>query len=187
VFLPPGTPPPRHDDDDDYVPESERWEGFSSRAGWDFAHLHFVEAQSSEGKINKALDIWTASVMEYGGSAPWTSAQELYSTIDNIQHGDAPFQSIKIKYNGPRPAGTPPPWMTETYELCTRNARSVLVNQMSSRKLCGSVNLRPYRQFDENGNRVYSNFMSGNYAWKQSVSIVLVVNLLSKTNALNFC
>jgi hypothetical protein len=109
--------------------------------------------------------------MEYGASAPWASTEELYATIDNIQHGDAPFRSIKIRYNGPRPAGrTPPPWMTETYELCTRDARLVLVNQMASPELAGKVNLRPYRQFDENGNRVYSNFMSGNYAWKQSVS-----------------
>ncbi|KAJ7441973.1 hypothetical protein B0H11DRAFT_2348854 [Mycena galericulata] len=123
---------------DGQVPLS--WEPFESRTEFDFAHFHFVEAQSSAGAINSALDLWAAQVLKYGEDIPWRNARELYSTIDSIQHGDAPWKVHKIRYQGPLPARTPPKWMTETYELCTRNIRT----------------------------RVWSNLMSGEWAWKQA-------------------
>ncbi|KDQ49560.1 hypothetical protein JAAARDRAFT_186918 [Jaapia argillacea MUCL 33604] len=58
--------------------------------------------------------------------------------------------------------------MTETYELCTRDARLVLHNQLATPAFKNQQNTRPYRQFNKAGRRVYSNLMSADYAWNQS-------------------
>lgn len=149
------------------------WKPFRSRLEFDFAHYHFVEVQNSAGAINTALDIWQASVLKYGEEVPWKNAQDLYDTIDLIQLGDAPWKVHKICYQGPRPPGTPPKWMTETYELCTRDSRRVLHNQLASSEFKGMTNYVPYQQFDGNGRRIWSNLMSADWAWKQAVRLTV--------------
>ncbi|KAJ7800645.1 hypothetical protein B0H14DRAFT_3092576 [Mycena olivaceomarginata] len=131
------------------------WQPFASRTEFDFAHFHFVEAQSSAGAINTALDLWAAQILKYGEDIPWKNAAELYSTIDSIQHGDAPWK-----------------WMMQTYELCTRDVRAVLHTQLTTTDFKGQFNYTPYRQFNGKGRRVWSNLMSGDWAWKQADDIV---------------
>ena len=98
------------------------WDPFNSRIEFDFAHYHFVEAQSSASLIDKALNMWAATVIESDEDAPWKHSKELYATIDNIQHSDTPWKVYKLRYQGLLPQGTPPKWMTQTYELCARDA-----------------------------------------------------------------
>ncbi|KAJ6507509.1 hypothetical protein DFH09DRAFT_1101319 [Mycena vulgaris] len=50
--------------------------------------------------VNTALDLWSAQVLKHGEEAPWKNAEQLYSTIDSIQHGDAPWKVYKIRYQG---------------------------------------------------------------------------------------
>jgi hypothetical protein len=139
---------------------------------FDFSYYHFVEAQTSASGIDKVLDIWAATMLEFGGDAPWRNAKNLYETIDSIQHGDSPWKSYSIQYEGPRPPGTPPKWMTETYSLCTRDARQVLGHQLATTQFKDQFNLAPYRQFDNKGQRVWSNLMSADWAWSQAVRTV---------------
>ncbi|KAJ7724027.1 hypothetical protein B0H16DRAFT_1736971 [Mycena metata] len=89
-YLAPGSAPPPHAQLDRQPPES--FTPFESRADFDFAHFHFVQLQSSAGEINTALDLWAAQVLRHGDSPPWRNAQDLYDTIDSIQHGDAPWK-----------------------------------------------------------------------------------------------
>ena len=107
--------------------------------------------------------------MEYGGDAPWKNAAELYGTIDDIQHGDSPWKVYNVRYNGPLPQGTPPKWMTQTYELCMHNSRQVLHHQLSTSDFKDKINMTPYQQFDKTGQRSWSNLMSADWAWKQAV------------------
>ena len=142
---------------------------FNSRVEFDFAYYHFIEVQSSAGKIDQALDLWAASVMKYGGDAPWKDSADLYATIDNIRDGDSPWKVYRIHYQGPRPPGTPPKWMTETYELCMRDSHHVLHHQLSTAHPKERFNVAPYRQVNNKGIRTWSNLMSGDWAWKQAV------------------
>jgi hypothetical protein len=167
-YLPPYSQPP--------VPPNrpngrgpDSWKPFGSRVEFDFAHYHFVEAQSSAGLIDKALDIWAATVMEFGGSSPWKSSSELYATIDAIQFSDSPWKTYKIQYQGALPPGTPPKWMTQTYELCTRDSRQVLLHQLGTTEFKDQINLSPYRQYDSSNQRIWSNLMSADWAWTQAV------------------
>ncbi|KAJ7784883.1 hypothetical protein DFH07DRAFT_1054423 [Mycena maculata] len=144
VFLAPyvGPPAPPAPPPDGQDPAA--WAPFGDRAEFDFAHFHFVQAQSSENDINTVLDIWAAS------------------------DGQAPWKTHTLRYSGPLPPGQPPKWMTQSYELCTRDTRQLMHNQLGTIIFKDYVNFIPYRQFNHSGKRVWSNLMSGDWAWKQA-------------------
>jgi Plavaka transposase len=167
-YLPPYTRPPPTSTSTN-ADNNNAWHPFSSRIEFDVAHHHFVEAQHSARNIDRALDIWVASVMEYGGDAPWKDSAHLYATIDAIQNGDSPWKVYRIHYKGPCPPGTPPKWMTETYELCTRDSRQVLHHQLSTTQFKDKFNKAPYHQTNNKGERTWSNLMSADWAWNQAV------------------
>ncbi|KAF6763988.1 hypothetical protein DFP72DRAFT_873930 [Ephemerocybe angulata] len=153
------------------------WYPFEDRLGFDFAHHHLFEARSSKSKINKGLDFWRAAQIQAlqrvdkdASHIPWTSADHLFQTIDQIQQGNAPFTTVLFKYTGELPEN-PPSWMTETYELCVRDARQVIHNQLATTEFASQFNAAPYRQFLPNGERVWSNLMSGDWAWRQADEI----------------
>ncbi|KAJ7939434.1 hypothetical protein B0H13DRAFT_2648517 [Mycena leptocephala] len=168
IYLPPYAPPPPPPPPPEDGQDPHAWEPFGSRAAFDFAQYHFVELQTSERNIDTALDIWAASVSEFGRSAPWATAKELYAEIDCVRHGDAPWKTYSICYSGPLPPGTPPRWMTQAYELCTRDVRKLLHHQLGTSTFKDDVDYVPYQQFNHGGNRVWSNLMSGDWAWKQA-------------------
>ena len=150
------------------------WSLFNSRIEFNFAHYHFVEVQSSAEKIDQALDMWAATVMEFGGDSPWENAAELYATINAIQHGDSPWRVYHICYQGPLPPGMPPKWMVETYELCTQDSCQVLHHQLATTAFKDKINLTPYHQFDGVGRCSWSNLMSADWAWKQAVQLLYI-------------
>jgi hypothetical protein len=168
--IPPDSPPPAVPPDNNFGP----WHPFNDRIAFDFAWDHFVESQSSEKKVNQALMHWAALLLEHNGDVPWRNAEDLYKTIDQIQCGDSPWKTYKIQYQGPRPQ-TPPKWMTETYELCCRDSRQVLHQQLATSDFKDKFNPVPYQQFTPAGRRVYSNLMSGDWAWHQAVQPFLYV------------
>ena len=146
------------------------WHPFNDRLAFDFANFHFAELQSSESKVNCALDLWMAAVLKAGGDGelPWSSTEEMYATVDVIQEGDALWKTISFKYNGPLPKN-PPKWMLETYELCMRDSRLLLHQQLSTASFADQINYMPYRQFQANGDRIWSNLMSADWSWAQAV------------------
>lgn len=172
--LPPGSPPQT-------VPVAPNaWQPFSNRLEFDFAHYHYIQLETSQSKVNTALDHWRAATIAALGSdsdsgnprsAPWRSAEELYATIDSIQAGGAPFITIHLQYNGPMPAINPPAWMTATYELCVRNSRLVLQQQLQNPEFSTQFEAVPYQQFDSTKDRVFSNLMSGDWVWRVAVSV----------------
>ena len=99
----------------------------------------------------------------------WRSAMELYDSIEKIQHGSAPWKTYSFRYLGPLPP-LPPQWMTCTYELCTCDTRQVLQHQFANPDFKDKINYTPYKQFNKSRKRVWSNFMSGDWAWRQAVS-----------------
>ena len=164
AYLPPHTRPqvpPR--------PPANPWHPFDSRIDFDFAYYHFAEVQNSAPLIDKALGHWAAAIMESGRETPWKNSKELYATIDAIQDGNSPWKVHEFSYRGPLPEGSPPSWMTQTYELCVRDARQVLHHQLQTSEFKDKINLIPYRQFGSNDERERSNLMSADWAWQQAV------------------
>jgi hypothetical protein len=163
-----GRPPPAAPD----ATEDNAFHPFEDRLAFDWAYYHFTELQSSKREINKGLNLWLAATLKAGDDTPlpWSSAEEMYQTIDAIQEGDAPFETIHFKYGGPI-LPNPPAWMTATYELCTRNSRTLLRHQLATTDFADTFKPRPYCQFDHTDDRVWSNLMSGDWAWSEVVCI----------------
>ncbi|KAJ7220735.1 hypothetical protein GGX14DRAFT_532634 [Mycena pura] len=62
--------------------------------------------------------------------------------------------------------------MTQTYEVCMRDLREVLHHQLSTRDFKDNVNMVPYQQFNHQAKRVWSNLMSGEWAWTQATRLI---------------
>ncbi|KIL57451.1 hypothetical protein M378DRAFT_188432 [Amanita muscaria Koide BX008] len=172
ALSPGASPPPRAPID---AMSSNPWSPFDGRLSFEFAYHHFTELQSSGAQINRALDLWLAAVIQAKGdlgSVPWRSAVEMYTTIDSIREGSVSWRTVKFRYTGPFPAGVPPRWMTEEYELCFRDPHHVLLDQISSPDLRHHFNYVPYKQFNQTQERVWSNLMSGEWAWNKATKIV---------------
>ncbi|KAH8990667.1 hypothetical protein EDB86DRAFT_3065262 [Lactarius hatsudake] len=117
---------------------------------YEWAYYHYVRLQSSAEDIRQGLDLWRAMAttthqMNHDScdGVPWKSAKEMYNTIDSISVGGVSWVTYQLSYNGPQPTGTLPRWMQETYEL----------------------------NYDAKGHRVYSNLMSGNWAFREADTI----------------
>ncbi|KAJ7484587.1 hypothetical protein FB451DRAFT_1337996 [Mycena latifolia] len=94
-----------------------------------------------------------------------------FSSRGEFAFAEYHFKMYQMRYTGHLPAGTPPKWMTETYKVCTRNLRDLLHHQLMTSSFKDYVDMIPYRQFNHHGDCVWSNLMSGDWAWKQADSI----------------
>ncbi|EIW78065.1 hypothetical protein CONPUDRAFT_34808, partial [Coniophora puteana RWD-64-598 SS2] len=145
----------------------EAWQPFRSRTEFDFAYHHYVEAESSARKIETQLDFWSAVCAPLGTTPRWQNTKDMYETIDQIGVGGVPWHIYKVRYQGSIPSNSPPKWMSQTYELCVRDTRAVIHEQLASPEFKEHINYSPYRHFNHDGKRVFSNLMSGEWAWKQ--------------------
>ncbi|KAF7305261.1 hypothetical protein HMN09_00777000 [Mycena chlorophos] len=79
---------------------------------------------------------------------PFANDKHVYDVLDSIPHGDVPWQTFSVKYNGLLPEDGPvPPWMLQSYETRSIGRRSA---------------------FFKNGKRQYMDFFSGNFVWDKS-------------------
>ncbi|KAK7049380.1 hypothetical protein VNI00_005981 [Paramarasmius palmivorus] len=152
------------------VDSEDAWFPFDCRSTYDWAHFHFTRAANSAGKINEALDILQAQLEPLGGDAPFHDAQDLYATIDSIREENTEWTTYEVGYTGPKPEN-PPKWMNETFTLCTRNPRDILLEQLQTEQFNGSFDYTPFRQYNSKGHRTWSNLMSGTWAWKKADEI----------------
>jgi len=153
---------------------------FNGRVAFEWAHERFVELKASKHQIGRGIDLWRAALLEHGVHAdlPWKSDREFYATIDSIQEGHAPWITHILRYTGPKPAEGPvPAWMEEEYELNTRDVLYLLEIQISNSEFDGKFDYVPFNEVDEDGNRVYSNLMSGQWAFQEAVCCVKVDGL----------
>ena len=65
--------------------------------------------------------------------------------------------------------------MENEYEIWFRDPRLLFKNMLANSEFAGIFDYSPYRQFDDKGNHWYEHLMSGNWAWMQAVSTLLVL------------
>ena len=107
--------------------------------------------------------------------------EELYDTIDSIEHADIEWQAFIVTYAGPLPEDSPAPsWMTEEYTVWFRCPRKVLHTQLGNPDFKGEMDFTPKRVY-HGEDRVYQDFMSGDWCWDQAVSILFIFLVLSNT------
>jgi hypothetical protein len=159
--IPPGALPAPIDErrPDDYSP-------FNNRAEFEFAEFLYAKDEMSAAKINQLMDILARLYPDQ--DPPFANHKELYSIIDQISHGDVPWDSFSVSYNGQIPDSEPPPWMTQKYEVWFRSPLHVMENQIGNPDFQEKFDYAPKRVFRQN-KRQYTDLMSGNWAWTQAV------------------
>jgi hypothetical protein len=97
----------------------------------------------------------------------------MYMTIDQIQQGSNPWKTTPFHYQGILPSN-PPKWMTRSYDLVARDICSVLHTQIACTDFNGHWDYVPFREFNNDGDCVWTNLMSGEWAATQAVHLPLV-------------
>ena len=158
------------------------WAPFDDRLAFDWAYYHYVTLQSSAAKIAQGLDLWSATCIKHGSAAgaPWRNVKEMYTTIDAIQVGSLPFKSFEFQYTGPKPS-SPPDWMEQVYELNAHNILDVVWDQLATPDFKDQFNYMPYKEFNSKGEHIWSNLMSGQWAFMQAVRSFSCIVFLKKS------
>ncbi|EDR02201.1 uncharacterized protein LACBIDRAFT_309800 [Laccaria bicolor S238N-H82] len=96
---------------------------------------------------------------------PFTSYEHMYSSIDTIQLGDAPWKCFTVSYTGDvQPSD--PSWKSAEYEVWFRDPEVIMTQMLDNPEFNGHFDYAPYVGLDRSGKRCWSDFMSGNYAWR---------------------
>ncbi|KAH9941016.1 hypothetical protein B0H21DRAFT_870312 [Amylocystis lapponica] len=164
-FLPIGSAPDVEDANDG------DWAPFNDRPSFEFAELAFKRIQLSAGNLDRLLEVWTAhNIINNGGEPIFTSTEDMLDTIDSIQHGDAPWESFMVRYNGPTTADSPS-WKRAEYHVHCRDTKTVANNMLANKDFNGRFDYTPFQEYTAPGTNRYSNIMSGQWAYKQATKI----------------
>ena len=168
-FLATGTPPTPVGTD------PNNWAPFDNCTQFETADLLYTRIQMSAPQINALMDLWAATLLEHGARSPFDSCHSLYNTIDSIPLGDVKWQRFKVQYTGEIPTLNPPSWMQQSYEVWYRDVQEVVHRILGNPSYADDLDLRPFREFSSEGDqRQYCDFMSGDWAWDQAVSVLLL-------------
>lgn len=127
-------------------------------------------------QIKTLLDLWSATLLKHDEGAPFEDAKDLYDTIDSIPLGDVAWETFSITYNGERPQrGDVPDWMNAKFDVWFRDPRTLIHNLISNPDFDGEFDYAPFHEYDKAGNHRFCDFMSGDWAWKQAVSLFIII------------
>jgi hypothetical protein len=144
------------------------WSPFNSRIEFEVADLLFRSMEAPNSSIDRLLDLWAADMLQSSRQPPFADHRDLHDMIDAIEGGRSSWHSFQVSYQGERPAENVPSWMHETYDVWHRDPHKVVEELLANTEFNGSFDYAPYQEFEE-GKRRWSDFMSGNWAWKKAV------------------
>jgi len=145
------------------------WFPFNSCVGFELADFIFTEVELPRKKIDHLLELLAATLVPHGAASPIADHKDLLQQIDSIPLGNIPWESFSLSYDEPLPKTTHrPEWMTTEYEVWFRNPCEVIKGILSNPEFNSHIDYSMYREFNDL-TRWYSNMMSGDWAWQQSV------------------
>ncbi|KAI0631782.1 hypothetical protein C8Q77DRAFT_1272685 [Trametes polyzona] len=119
--------------------QSGDWSPFRHRIEFELAEFLYKTEQMSGKNINTLMALWAADVAQYGG-----------------------------RYQGPIPDGGAPAWMRDEYEVWYRDPQQVAHRMLANPDFEDGFDAVPYREFTQDYDRRYSDYMSGNWSWQQA-------------------
>ena len=166
-FLPPGA-----------LPQSQGgsrkgdWMPFKDEVQFEVADLLYRRAELSSRNLDSLLQLWSQS-MGGIGFAPFEDRGSMHAAIDSSTLGDVPWHCLTTGFSGGVDEGAPN-WMHATYEVWYRDPDAVVSAMLANLSFNGQFDLRAYIALNSKGERCWDNVMSGNIAWRHSVSVLLV-------------
>ncbi|KAI6097698.1 hypothetical protein EDD16DRAFT_1697820 [Pisolithus croceorrhizus] len=159
--LPEGASPPKPN-----TSSKRAWHPFESRAHFELADFIFHQNEMPGAQIDELMHIW-ASMPGQAGTPPYANHEHLYSTIDAISEGDAPRTSFSMESVEAGGSGGPSWKHNGTYEVVFCDPQILLNHQLSNPGFKNHIDYSPRLVFGEKGQRVWSDLMTGNWAWNQ--------------------
>jgi hypothetical protein len=105
---------------------------------------------------------------------PYANNAELLETIDSVAHGDLPWKSFAVTYDGEiGDVDVTPEWKTKEFEVYYRDPLDVLRQQLGNPEYAETkqMDYAPKQLVNEKSERVFSDYMSGNHPWRKAVSL----------------
>ncbi|KAI0643083.1 hypothetical protein C8Q79DRAFT_1002821 [Trametes meyenii] len=153
--APPPAPLPVHD-----------FQPFPDRPTFEAAELLFEKMAASKDDVKQLLRVLHSKNLLDGHNDDSTplfgSHQQLLDAIDAIDAGGAEWHTFSVRYGGPQ---------RQHFVVHTCNALDVITGMAASPDFVQSWETRPYQEFNEKGERIFSNLMSAHWAWKQADEI----------------
>ena len=155
--LPECTPPPRWDHLPGFTP-------FASEIDFELGDFFFRELEIPNQKLDKLLHLLAAKYPDQ--DPPFADHAHLHSLIDSIPQGDIPWQAFTVQYAGEADG---PLWKSTSYEVFFRDPLLLMEQQIGNPDYATEMDFAPKRVFDGNNKRLYTDLMSGNWAWTRAV------------------
>lgn len=153
--------------------EGGTWHPFKSRAHFELADFIFRRNEMAGEQVDDLMHILAS--MDEEGQPPFAGQDDVYKSIDRIAEKDE-WSSLTLWHaDGDGVAEgedtrTLPTWKQAKYDLWLRDAKKVVQAQISNPELKDHMDYAPRQVFGNKHQRVWSDFMSGNWAWDQCVS-----------------
>jgi len=161
----PDAPPPPD------TPIENVWAPFDDEVQFRLSDFLYRKVEMSQSDIDHLMDLWALSVSSAGGNSPFSDHNHMYQAIDQIRVGGAPWQCLQTAV--PQSLGSDAPeWMTRSYQVWYRNPEEVIRGILANPDFVNEFDTCPYIERDKHGKHRWSDFMSANYAWNHSVSVV---------------
>jgi len=106
---------------------------------------------------------------------PFKNHEEMHATIDVSRLGDVPWQCMVTDIAEDVDDRTP--WTQMRYKIWYCNPDSVVSNMLDNPDFDRQFDTCAYIELDADQNRRWSNVMSGNIAWRRSVSTMISPSL----------
>ncbi|KIK16545.1 hypothetical protein PISMIDRAFT_42383, partial [Pisolithus microcarpus 441] len=133
---------------------------------FELADFIFHQNEMPGTQIDELMHIW-ASMPGHAGIPPYANHEHLYKTIDAISEGDAPWTSFSMESVEAGDSSGPSWKHSGTYEVVFHDPQVLLDHQISNPGFKNHIDYSPQLVFGEKGQRVWSDFMTGNWAWSQ--------------------
>ncbi|KIL57407.1 hypothetical protein M378DRAFT_188439 [Amanita muscaria Koide BX008] len=167
IFLPDNMPPPAWDD-----PSPDDFSPFSDLEDFEMANLLYSRTQMPKTQISDLMQILARKFAKNGNAdqdPPFADSDDLYATIDAIEHGDIEWESFAVSYSGEITAEDNAPWKYKSYDVWFRNPLAVLKQQLSNRDFANEMDYAPKKVRERStGKQRYQDLMSANWAWQQA-------------------
>ena len=162
--LPAGALPPAREVDPGWAPSDDEQQ-------FRLADFLYRKAEMSAGNIDELLEIWALNMAQADDLGPFSMYEQMYGAIDSISFGDAPWRCFSAGYQGDK-APNHPSWQDAEYDVWYRDPAVVIKQLFDNPDFDKQFDYAPYVGLNKAGKRTWSDFMSGNFSWRHSVSLI---------------
>jgi hypothetical protein len=119
--------------------------------------------------IDFLMELWAFKAAKYKEDSPFKLHCDVYATIDTIRAGDVPWQCFTVSPHEDLPSDAST-WKQHEYQVWYCDPDAIIKNMLDCPDFDEQFYYSPYIQYDKTQQHRWTNFMSGNYAWRKSVS-----------------